>query len=162
MGAQKQDYLLRQIDLLRQFVQRVLRKQPDPELDEALLLAFHLQEKLFPAPPAEFLRLELAEQIALLRRGESRQAGNDKCRLFAALLAETGELYRHKGQAEMASGARQMALFAALSVVDDDPADLDTLGLARELAATLEPQTLHPVVVELLERVGTPGNPPSA
>src|SRR5689334_10930334 len=64
MSGQRQDYILRQIDLLRQFVKRVVHKRPDPELDEALLLAMHLQEKLFPLPPAEFLRLDLAAQIA--------------------------------------------------------------------------------------------------
>lgn len=155
MSSQKQDYLLRQIDLLRQFVKRVLKKQPDAELDEALLLAFHLQEKLFPLPPAEFLRLELSEQIAALRQRESRETGNEKCRTFAALLIETGELYQHKGQPELAAGARQMALYAALSVVIDDPTDLDTLGLARVLAARLDPLSLHPTVVELMERVGS-------
>ena len=62
MANQRSDYILQQIDLLRQFVKRVVGKRPDPELDEALLLAMHLQEKLFPVPPAQFLRLELAEQ----------------------------------------------------------------------------------------------------
>ena len=80
MSAQRQDYILRQIDLLRQFVKRILLKRPDPELDEALLLAFHLQEKLFPIPPVEFLQLELPAQIELLRRGESPAVGNENCR----------------------------------------------------------------------------------
>ncbi len=153
MSSQKQDYILRQIDLLRQFVKRVVGKRPDPELDEALLLAMHLQEKLFPVPPAEFLRLELAEQIVQLRRGESRASGNAKCRLYAQLLAETAKLYDHKGQPELAAGARQMGLYAALSVAIDDPADAEANLVARETLIQLDAHSLLPPVVALLEQL---------
>ena len=153
MSSQKQDYILRQIDLLRQAVKRAVRKGPDPELDEGLLLAFHLQEKLFPVPPAEFLGLEMPGQIAALRRNESRESGNAKCRLYAALLAETAKLYDHKGQPDLAGGARQMGLFAALSVARDDSTDSEANALARELLAAIDFQTLHPPVIALLEQV---------
>jgi hypothetical protein len=152
MGSVRQDYLLKQFELLRQAVKRAVTKRPDPELDEALLLALHLQEKLFPLPPAAFLSLDLAGQIAALRQGESREAGNEKCRMLARLLVQTSLLYQHKGLADLTAGARQMALYAALSVVVDDPADLETAGLARELLAVLDPTTLHPPVSELLQR----------
>jgi len=153
VSSQRQDYILRQIDLLRQFVKRVLLKRPDPELDEALLLTLHLQEKLFPVPPAEFLQLELAEQIAQLRRGESRPEGNVKCRTYALLLAETARLYEHKGQPDFAAGARQMGLYAALSVALDDPADPEANLVARELLVQLDPLSLQPSVIALLEQL---------
>jgi len=153
MSGQRQDYILRQIDLLRQFVKRVIQKRPDPELDEALLLALHLQEKLFPLPPAEFLQLELAEQIALVRRNESPAGGNARCVAYAALLAETARLYEHKGLPDFAAGARQMGLYAALSAVLDDPAQTEASLLARDLLAQLDVKTLHPPVIALLERV---------
>lgn len=153
MSSQKQDYILRQIDLLRQFVKRLLGKRPDPELEEALLLAFHLQEKLFPIPPAEFLRLELPAQIELLRRNESPAAGNENCRAYALLLAETARLYDHKGLPDLAAGARQMGLYAALSVALADPADGEASQLARDLLAAVDVHTLHPPVVALLEQL---------
>jgi hypothetical protein len=153
VSGQRQDYILRQIDLLRQFVKRVLLKRPDPELDEALLLTLHLQEKLFPVPPAEFLRLELAEQIAQLRQGESRAEGNVKCRTYALLLVETARLYEHKGHPDFAAGARQMALFAALSVALDDPADGEANLVSRELLAQLDPLSLQAPVIALLEQL---------
>lgn len=156
MAGQRQDYILRQIDLLRQFVKRVVGKRPDPELDEALLLALHLQEKLFPLPPVEFLQLELSEQIAQLRRNESRSAGNARCVAYAALLAETAKLYEHKGAPDLAAGARQMALYAALSVAIDDPADAEANLLARETLVQLDPQSLHPPVIALLEQLRDP------
>ena len=155
MSGQRQDYILRQIDLLRQFVKRVVHKRPDPELDEALLLAFHLQEKLFPLPPAEFLRLELAAQIARLRSNESRADGNARCTAYAALLAETARLYAHKGEPDLAAGARQMGLYAAASVMLDDPAAAEASLLARELLRQLDAKSLYPPVVALLEQLET-------
>jgi hypothetical protein len=155
VSSQRQDYIMRQIDLLRQFVKRVVQQRPDPELDEALLLAFHLQEKLFPLPPAEFLRLELAEQIAMLRRNESRADGNARCVNYAALLAETAQLYEHKGEPDFAAGARQMGLYAALSVVVDDTANTEANLLARELLVRLDAKSLQPPVIALLEQLKT-------
>jgi len=153
MSGQRQDYILRQIDLLRQFVKRLVQKRPDSELDEALLLALHLQEKLFPLPPAEFLRLELAEQIAQMRRNESREEGNAKCCAYAALLGETARLYEHKGEPDFAAGARQMGLYAALSVALDDPADAEANLLAREMLVQLDAHSLQPEVIALLEQL---------
>jgi hypothetical protein len=155
VSGQRQDYILRQIDLLRQFVKRVIQKRPDPELDEALLLAFHLQEKLFPLPPAEFLRLELPEQIAQLRRHESRADGNARCVAYAELLAETARLYEHKGEFDFAAGARQMGLYAALSVVLDDPAIAEANLLAREFLIRLDATSLPPPVLAQLEQLKT-------
>ena len=154
MSGQQQDYILRQVDLLRQFVRRVLRKDPDRDLEEALLQAMHLQEKLFPLPPAEFLRLDLAEQVARLRHNEPRETGNAKCRTYAELLAETARLYAHRGAGEHADGARQMALYAAVSVVLDDPADDAAIGLARELLGQIDLTSLHPPVKAQLDRLG--------
>ena len=159
MASQQQDYILRQIDLLRQFVKRVVHKRPDPELDEALLLALHLQEKLFPLPPAEFLRLDLATQIARLRENESRATGNARCTAYAALLAETARLYEHKGQPDFAAGARQMGLYAAVSVAVDDPSDMEANLLARELLLQLDALSLHPPVIALLEQLRPEGSP---
>ncbi len=153
MSGQRQDYILRQIDLLRQAVRKAISKRPDPELDQSLLLAFHLQEKLFPIPPAEFLVLPMDEQIAALRRNESREAGNTKCRLYAALLAETARLYEHRSQPDLASGARQMGLYAALSVAIDDSTDGEANTLARELLAAIDVKTLHAPVIALLEQL---------
>lgn len=154
MSSQRQDYLLRQIELLRQFVARAIRKKPDQELEEALLLAFHLQEKLFPVPPAEFLQLELPEQIAALKRNESPGDGLEKCRSYAALLAETATLYQHKGLPDFAAGARQMSLYAALNVLEESPDDTATRDLARGLLERLDRETLQAPVLELLENVG--------
>lgn len=150
MASLRQDYILRQIDLLRQFVARLARKREDQELEEALLLSFHLQEKLFPLPPVEFLRLELPEQIAALRRNEPAAAAREKCLAYASLLAETAVLYEYKGRDDLAAGARQMALYAALNLALENRADPVSSTLVSRLITGLDPAGLHAPVAELL------------
>lgn len=150
MASQRQDYILRQIDLLRQFVARLAGKRPDLELEEALLLSFHLQEKLFPLPPAEFLRLALPDQIAALRRSESAADARDKCLAYASLLAETAVLYDYKGRDDLAAGARQMALYAVLGLALENRSDPAAAALINRLSTGLDPASLHAPVAALL------------
>lgn len=150
MASQRQDYILRQIDLLRQFVARLAGRRPDLELEEALLLSFHLQEKLFPLPPAEFLRLALPDQIAALRRSESAADARDKCLAYASLLAETAVLYDYKGRDDLAAGARQMALYAALGLALENRSDPAAAALIDRLVADLDLSGLHAPVAAML------------
>jgi hypothetical protein len=151
MPGQRQDYILTQIELLRRFVARLANKREQAGLDEALQLAFHLQEKLFPVPPTEFLRLEVAEQISALCAGESKTAGHEKCLTYAELLKETAQLYQFRGRDDLAAGARQLALHVALAVALDNPATPEpSHALVDELSRLVEPGTLHPPVMELL------------
>lgn len=152
MATQRQDYILRQIDLLRQFVARLAGKRVDHELDEALLLSFHLQEKLFPLPPVEFLRLDMSGQIAALRRNEPASAAREKCLAYASLLAETASLYEFKGREELASGARQLALYAALCIALENRTDPVADELISRLLASLDGADLHPPTRELLDQ----------
>ena len=152
MPAQRQDYILTQIELLRRFVARLTNKREQAGLDEALQLAFHLQEKLFPVPPTEFLRLEVAEQISALCAGESKSAGHEKCLTYAALLKETAQLYQFRGRDDLAAGARQLALHVALSIALDQPESPErSHALVDELSREVDPANLHPPVMELLE-----------
>ena len=150
MAGQRQDYILRQIELLRQFVARLASGNGDREMEEALLLSFHLQEKLLPLPPAEFLRLDLAAQIETLRRNESPRAAHEKILTYAGLLAETAELYTLKHRDDLADGARQMGLYAALCAALETPGDTAAAALVERLAACLDPAVLHAPVAELL------------
>lgn len=151
MAGIRKDYLLTQLDLLRQFVARLLNKREQAGLDEALQLAFHLQEKLFPLPPTEFLRLEVGQQIEVLMAGTSKLDGHEKCLTYVQLLKETATLYQLRGRDDLAAGARQLALHVALSVALDQPAEPDKVGaLVDELRSTVDHATLHPPVLELL------------
>lgn len=159
MAAQRQDYILRQIELLRQFVARLARERRDGTLDEALSLAFHLQEKLFPLPVAEFLRLDADGQVAALSRNESPVHARANCATYAALLKETAALYSLAGRAELARGARQLALHVALTTaLGTEPGRerQDLERLARELARDLDGTELPPPLQEMLERLDLP------
>jgi hypothetical protein len=152
MAGQRKDYLLNQIDLLRQFVARLVNDHAKAGLDEALQLAFHLQEKIFPLPPAEFLRLEVGQQIETLMKGESKANGHEKCLTYAQLLKETATLYQLKGRDDLAAGARQLGLHVALSVALDQPAAPEPVdALVEEFQNAVDVENLHPPVQELLE-----------
>jgi len=153
MASQREDYLIGQIQLLRQFVARLLRRREEAGLNEAIQLALHLQEKLFGKPAAEFLRLEVSEQITALKLGESKEAGHNKCLAYATLLKETATLYQIKNQDDLAAGARQLALYVVLSVAVDQPTgDNSASVLLAELTASLGQTELHPPVRELREK----------
>lgn len=153
MASQKQDYILRQIELLRQFVSRVIGSGNGDGLEQALQETLHLQEKLFAMPPAEFLRQTVDGQVATLQRGESKAAGQAKCVAYAALLQETSRLYQFRGRDDLAAGARQLALHVALQVALDEPADpVAAPALIRELLAAGVPEQLPAPVREMLDR----------
>ena len=159
MPAQRQDYILGQIQLLGQFVARLLRRRDEAGIQEAIQLALHLQEKLFIMPAAQFLRLEVGEQIAALKLGESKEAGHNKCLSYATLLKETAALYELNSKHDLAAGARQLALYVVLSVAVDQPAgDTSANVLLAELNVSLAGTDLHPPVRELREKFDQRGS----
>jgi hypothetical protein len=152
MPGQRQDYILRQIDLLRQFVSRLVRTKEGAGLEDMLQLSFSLQEKLFAMPPADFLQLDVSEQIAALKKNEPDDAGREKCLTYATLLKETAALYEFRSRDDLAFGARQLALHVALATVLNPPKTDDTThALLEELQASVAGHALHPPVQELLD-----------
>ena len=151
MAVKREDYILGQIELLRQFVARVIHSRERTGLEEALRLSLHLQEKLFPLPAVEFLALPVDEQIAGLRAGESSATGQGKCLTYARLLHETGRLYEFGGRADLAAGARQLALQVALSAALAEPADAAAATLVHDLLPLVDLTQLHPPVRERLD-----------
>jgi len=152
MAGQRQDYILRQIDLLRKFVAQLTGSGDKGGLEQALQLALHLQEKLFPMPAADFLRQTVDDQVASLMAGESKSAGHAKCLTYAELLQQTARLYQIRDRDDLAAGARQLGLQVALLVGLDDPADPAAVALiVTGLLAEVEPLDLLPPVRELLD-----------
>jgi len=151
MPGQRKDYVLDEIERLRQFVARLAHSGERMGLEEALQLSFRLQEKLFPLPPPEFLGLTVADQLAALRAGESAAQGDAKCLAYARLLQETAALYDYRGRADLATGARQLSLQVALTVALGDTTGVTAAGaLVTGLLPLVDPARLHPPVRELL------------
>ena len=152
MAGQRQDYILRQIEVLRKAVSQLAGTGDGGGLEQALQLALNLQEKLFAMPAADFLRQTIDEQIASLMKGESKATGQDKCVAYAELLRETARLYDYRDRNDLAAGARQLALQVVLNVALDDPADPAAVSaLVTELLADMDPLDLLPPVRELLD-----------
>lgn len=151
MPGQRKDYILDQIELLRQFVARLAHDRNRVGLEEALQLSFNLQERLFPLPAPRFLGLPVAGQIAALQAGETPATGRDKCLTYARLLQHTASLYEFRGRADLATGARQLALHVALSLAVAPDRDQAAAALVTDLLPRLDPAELHPPVRELLD-----------
>jgi len=119
MPGEKQDYLLRLIEQLRQFVAQALALRQAGKLDEALIALVHAQEKLFVRPAVEFRHLPLTEQLPMLKFGESAETGREKCVAYAAILEQAGLVYQGKNQDAIAASAYQLALHVLLLVASE-------------------------------------------
>ena len=119
MPGERQDYLLRLIEQLRQFVAQALALRQAGKLDEALIALVHAQEKLFVRPAAEFRHLPLDEQLPMLKLGESAETGRNKCIAYAAILEQAGLVYQGKNQDAIAASAFQLALHVLLLVASE-------------------------------------------
>ncbi len=156
MPGAREDYLLRELDLFRQFVARLVLDRNPAETEPALLRAFTLQERLMPQPPAEFLRLDAFGQFAALTRSLPTETAAERCLTYAELLVHTGTLYDLRGREDLATGARQLALhLAALTAVElgDGPARTT----AAQIRALVPAEALHPPVRDLLARLDAAG-----
>jgi len=159
MPAQQQDYILRHIQTISRLVARLrmkgklLAEEDRAEVDEALLLALHLQEKNFGMPAVRFLELSADQQFSTLSGTPSTVAGHERCRTYVALLRDTAELYAWRDRTDLARGARQLALYLALRVALDEPADFAGVDAqVRELRLSLADAELYPPAQELLEQ----------
>jgi hypothetical protein len=160
MSAQQQDYILRHIQTISRLVARLrlkgklLGEEDRAELNEALLLAMHLQEKNFGRPAAEFLSLSAEEQFVALCLGESKAGGHNRCLTYITLLRDTADLYAYRGSSDLALGARQLALYLVLRVALDEPVDMPAVqALVRSLRLLLDGAELHLPTVELLDQL---------
>lgn len=105
MPVRREDYILRLIEELREFVARLINLRDANRLDEALMAAVAAQEKLFARPAAEFMGLALDDQLSLLRAGEAADTARQKCLAYASILEEAGRVYEARGRGDLAAGA---------------------------------------------------------
>ncbi len=156
MPGQREDYVLRLIDELRQFVAQLIRLPDSARLDQALLAAVAAQERLFARPAAEFMALPFADQLRLLTFGETAETGRAKCLAYSEILEQAGLVYRAKGQEAYAAGAFELSLCVVLNAVLGSSAAAAAARPAIDrLLKLLPPDSLHPPVRELLGRVSS-------
>jgi hypothetical protein len=149
------DYVLRYLELVRQFLAEVTKLRQSGKLDQALRVLLHAQEKLFARPAGEFVTLALDEQLRLLAAGETPDNARAKQLGYAALLREAGEIYRIRDRDDLALSAHQLALHVMLTVAIEHPAAApELLPEIRTLLANVPADQLYDPVKELLTRMG--------
>ncbi|HEY0945731.1 MAG TPA: hypothetical protein VGD81_10700 [Opitutaceae bacterium] len=159
MASRRDDYLIRMIEQLRQFVAEALRRRESGQLDLALVMLMQAQEKLFARPTAGFIALPLDEQLRLLTLDEPPETAREKTLLYAELLKEASKVYRARDQRELATSALQLALQVTLIAAIASPSHRETLrleaaALLGELTPELSPDELHAPVQALLAELG--------
>ena len=153
MPGDRQDYLFRLIEQLRQFVAQALALRQAGKLDEALIELAHAQERLFVRPAAEFRHLPIVDQLRLLKLGESPGMGREKCTAYATILEQAGLVFLGKNQDTLALSAFQLALHVLLIVAGEPGAVTSELqcGIVR-LRERLPAEELNASTRELLAR----------
>lgn len=154
MPGQREDYLLRLIEELREFVARAVALRNTDQLGEALLTVVSAQERLFARPAADFTSRAIDEQLRLLTIDESAETARGKCLAYASILREAGNVYQALGRDDLAASAWQLALYVTLTVAVGNQARAGELRPAiGELRARVAADSLQPPVRELLAQL---------
>ena len=148
----RQDYILRLISELRQFVGAMIGTGDPGRAGEALHAVLHAQERLFQCPPANFLGLTIDQQVEQLGRDESPETAVEKVATYAATLEQAARIYEATNRDQLAKNSRQIALGSLLIATNRWPEQRTLMAdgittLRQELAAV----ELHPHVQELLD-----------
>lgn len=155
--AGREDYILREIALLRQAISVMLKYRESGRHREALDEALRAQEKLFARSTVELSALSLEDLIALARKDETPEGGDEKLLAYAAMLRETGLVYAAMDRETAAESCFQLALHVMLTVAaGQNPPAAATLATMRELLARIPADMLQAPVIELLARFGEP------
>lgn len=152
---ERQDFIQRLLEELRQTLAQVVRFREAGSHDAALATLLQAQERLFVRPAQEFMMLPLERQLRLLVIGESDAAAREKCTVFATLLTEMARTYQARDQVAPAQGARRLALQVLLLTAQrraQPGADAELGPRIAALRQELPDDALDPELTALLER----------
>lgn len=148
---QRQDYLLRMTEELREFVNAILQAANPGRGAEALHAVVHAQQQLFQRPPAEFIGRDLAGQIDLLARGESAVGAAEKTATYAEILREAARVYEGLQRSAQATSSRVLALAVLLEGAMRWPDQRHYFATPiTELRAQIPAEAVNPLVQEML------------
>jgi hypothetical protein len=153
--AGREDYFMRQITMLRQFLAQMVKLRKENKQEEATMVLMQAQEKLFNLPPAEVSARSLDEQLHLLAKGVPGAEAREKQMGYALLLKEAGLCYADRDRPEVAEGAFKSALHIVLRLAASDEAapEAELLELSRDLLARVSPEMMDEPMKELLAEV---------
>jgi hypothetical protein len=155
MLTSRRDYILRIIDEVGRLLARAVLKRGTGALAEALEAIVASCERLFNLEADKLFQFTPEQHYVMLRDGETPEIARDKILLYAALLAEAGQLYRATGKATMARASTLNALrFVLHTRLELPAADLPAFAPnLAELQADLAGEPLDDETAELLQAV---------
>jgi hypothetical protein len=153
MANEEQDYLLKMLQELRQFIAQVVQTGDTSGANEALLSVVHAREKLFGQPTSEFGNLPIAEQLAWLAAGESPETARAKCLTYAAILKSAALVYQVQNEDQLSTSAYQLSLYIVLILgVQTRESYAELRDEIHDLKGKIPADQLYPPVQELLLR----------
>lgn len=152
MALQRQDYLLRMITDLGQFVRAAVSSGEPGRQSEALQAVMHAQRQLFQEPPEVFLSLTLDEQIDHLSRGETPAGAIERINAYAEILDQAARVYEQGAKIALAQSSRHLGLSALLTAAIRWPEQRETLApVIARMREPLSAEAYPPPLRELVD-----------
>ncbi len=152
----RQDYIMRMISELGQFVRAAVASGEPGKEAEALQAVLHAQRQLFQETPEIALAKSLDEQIDHLAQGETPFGAAQRVGDYAEILEQAALIYDHVGKEPLARSSYILGLSALLNAVVRWPEQRVILAPKidrfRKLVTAEE---LSPPLLELLEHYET-------
>lgn len=112
---QRQNYIMRLISELGQFVRGAVASGEPGKVVEALQAVLHAQRQLFQESPEIALSRSLDEQIDHLSRGETPEGAAERVGDYSEILEQAARIYDHVGKESLAQSSRILGLGALLT-----------------------------------------------
>jgi hypothetical protein len=153
--AGNEDYFMRHVELLRQFLAQAIKLRSDGQADKAMMVLMQAQEKLFELPIAEVSGLNLDEQLQRLAKDLPAPQARERQLGYALLLKEAGLCFADRDRPEVAANAFKTALHILLRIASEGETAPDsvTMSMARALLARIPPERIDEPIRELLAAV---------
>ena len=152
----RQDYIMRLISELGQFVRAAVTSGEPGKEAEALQAVVYAQKQLFQESPEIALARSLDEQIDLLSQGETPVGAGKRVSDYAEILEQAALIYGHVGKESLAMSSRLLGLSALLTAVVRWPEQRESLAPKidrfREIVTAKD---MSPPSQELLEHYET-------
>ncbi len=148
----REDYIVRHIEMVGRFIAQMLKARGAGREDQAIQLGIQAVEKLFGMGMGELSAYSMDAQFARLAASYSANEGRERQFAYALLLKELGVSYRGGSSPEIADVLFKGALWICLRLMTDGegPQDGDVVQLAREMLASLPPDTIDAPLEEAL------------
>jgi hypothetical protein len=147
MFRSRQDYLLRLIEELTQFLARAVFQRKGGREQESLTAIVQSCERLFGLEAAELFQFTPDQHFIMLTDGEAPENARAKALIYAALTAEAGRNYAALGKTDLARASFLSALRLTLRTRENFPTDDPPPSYAPaipELLGLLQGQPLDP------------------